>query len=250
MKHILLLGTSLALAASASATIVDSFYTPGGGIPDANPAGVSFSHTTTTANMNNINGVNVRLNLSGGYNGDLYGYLVFQATDNAISTTTILLNRVGRTGVSDAGFATSGMDVVLSSTGPMGNIHDVAVPAASTFGNVATYYQADTNYTHNANGTWTLFLADLSGGDQSTLLNWGLEISVVPEATTGALLAFGTLLAASGLRAARLRGGFRILTGCPGGQVQKILAGTPPSKSTVGAAVHSRPKFRFPVFRD
>jgi hypothetical protein len=47
----------------------------------------------------------------------------------------------------------------------------------------------------NANGTWTLFLADLSGGDISTLVSWGMDISVVPEPITYALLAFGAAIA-------------------------------------------------------
>ena len=41
------------------------------------------------------------------------------------------------------------------------------------------------------NGSWTLFLADMSGGDQSTLASWSLEISIVPEPTTVALMVFG-----------------------------------------------------------
>ena len=44
------------------------------------------------------------------------------------------------------------------------------------------------------NGTWTLFLADLSGGDQSSLVSWGLNISVVPEPVTYALGIFGGVL--------------------------------------------------------
>ena len=225
-KQILLGSLVLALAAGAQATIVDSFYVTGGAIPDGNPTGTAFSQTTTTANVNNINGVTVRLDLSGGYNGDLYGYLVFQATDNSITTTTMLLNRVGRTGTGDFGYATAGMTVVLTSTGALGSIHDAATPA-STYGTAATYYQADTRttaptgdftgstpagsslsvfdtYGHNANGTWTLFLADMSGGDVSTLLHWGLDVSVVPEPTTWALIGFAVLLIGSGL-AARLR---------------------------------------------
>jgi hypothetical protein len=45
----------------------------------------------------------------------------------------------------------------------------------------------------NANGTWTLFLADLSGGDTATLVSWGVDISVVPEPVTWALLAFAAV---------------------------------------------------------
>jgi len=44
------------------------------------------------------------------------------------------------------------------------------------------------------NGTWTLFLADLSGGGQSTVVNWGLSIQTVPEPSAGALLGMGILL--------------------------------------------------------
>jgi hypothetical protein len=33
----------------------------------------------------------------------------------------------------------------------------------------------------NANGTWTLFLADLESGGTSALDSWGLEITGVPE---------------------------------------------------------------------
>ena len=33
----------------------------------------------------------------------------------------------------------------------------------------------------NANGNWTLFIADVSGGDVSTVTSWGLDIAAVPE---------------------------------------------------------------------
>ena len=33
----------------------------------------------------------------------------------------------------------------------------------------------------NANGSWTLFIADVSGGDVSTVKSWGLDIAAVPE---------------------------------------------------------------------
>ena len=53
-----------------------------------------------------------------------------------------------------------------------------------------------------ANGTWTLFLADMdSGGGTSTLQSWGLNISVVsvPEASmTGLLSGLGLAMFAGG----------------------------------------------------
>jgi hypothetical protein len=33
----------------------------------------------------------------------------------------------------------------------------------------------------NPNGTWTLFIADVSGGDVTTVTSWGLDIAAVPE---------------------------------------------------------------------
>jgi len=46
----------------------------------------------------------------------------------------------------------------------------------------------------SADGTWTLFLADLSaGGGTSTLTSWGVGISVVPEPVTWALIVFAGL---------------------------------------------------------
>ncbi|MCX6894794.1 MAG: PEP-CTERM sorting domain-containing protein, partial [Verrucomicrobia bacterium] len=59
--------------------------------------------------------------------------------------------------------------------------------------------------THNVNGTWTLFLADMSGGDVSTLVSWGLNVSVVPEPTTWALIGFVALLAGGKLVSLRRR---------------------------------------------
>src|ERR1019366_9393677 len=59
-----------------------------------------------------------------------------------------------------------------------GSVFDAASPTAdlSVFNNTS------------ANGAWTLFIADLSGGGQSTLVSWGLTVVTVPEPQTWTLL--------------------------------------------------------------
>jgi hypothetical protein len=99
------------------------------------------------------------------------------------------------------GSSGSGFDVTLSDSGTAnGSIHgatgiptgiwqpDSANTLDGTFGGMT------------ANGTWTLFLADLDGGGgTSTLESWGLEINVasaVPEPSESGLIAgLGALLA-------------------------------------------------------
>jgi len=175
----------------------------GGGAWDSNPTG------------GNIDSVDVSLNLSGGYNGDLYGYLVYTVGGN--STTAILLNRVGRSGANDAGSSIAGMNVTLSGT-TGSDIHTAIGPLSGTYladGRTASPTGDFTGVTPTAGagldafnssslaagGTWTLFLADLSAGDQSQLLSWGLgvNVSVVPEPVTWALLLFCALMALVGL---------------------------------------------------
>jgi hypothetical protein len=49
---------------------------------------------------------------------------------------------------------------------------------------------------NDAAGQWTLFLADLSAGDQSTLVSWSVDITTVPEPSSLALGALGLLVLA------------------------------------------------------
>ena len=48
----------------------------------------------------------------------------------------------------------------------------------------------------NPNGEWTLFLEDSSGGYQSTLQDWQLQIQSVPEPTSGRLMVLSAAVAA------------------------------------------------------
>ena len=194
---------------AAQATIVlNQDFSVGAAIPDGSLAGYATSQTFTGLDAAGINQVDVRLDISGGFNGDLYGYLVLQSADNS-TTTSILLNRVGRNDASSYGYSTSGFSTVTLSgdTGLSSNIHDVATPGAGPYLADGRTVDPNGNFTgststagleilngHNANGTWTLFLADMVSGDQATLMSWGLNISVVPEPISWALGIFGGIL--------------------------------------------------------
>jgi subtilisin-like proprotein convertase family protein len=153
-------------------------------IPDANLSGYAFSMNVSGENFS-LTDINVTLNFSGGFNGDLYAYLSYGGTK------VELLNRVGTgLGVNPQftfGYSTAGMNnIILDDSSPNGSIHNVATPAANATytpdgGSLASFN------TMNPNGSWTLFFADKSGGNVTTLEGWSLDISAVPEPTTVAL---------------------------------------------------------------
>jgi subtilisin-like proprotein convertase family protein len=185
----------LALARPAQADFVQNFNTGfqnGGVIPDGNLTGWTDVRTLSGAPGGPITDVSVTLNLSGGWNGDLYAYLVHN------SGFAILLNRVGRGTGNSAGYGDAGMNVVLNDaasmnlhsyggggvpTGPYApdgrNISPLSSPA--TFSLTSPSAMLGSFNGLNANGNWTLFIADVSPGDQSTLTSWGLDIAAVPE---------------------------------------------------------------------
>jgi hypothetical protein len=59
------------------------------------------------------------------------------------------------------------------------NINPVSSPA--TFSSTSPTALLGSFNGLNANGNWTLFIADVSGGDVSTVTSWGLDIASVPE---------------------------------------------------------------------
>jgi subtilisin-like proprotein convertase family protein len=216
MTRILLVVAMSVAAAGANAGLYTydftSGFTSGGVIADANPTG--WSDTRTLGGITGaITDVNVRLNISGGYNGDLYGYLVHS------TGFAVLLNRVGKTAGDSFGYGDSGFNITLDGQSSAHDldvhVYNAAFPSPSFSGGQLTgIWREDGRAANpmsvtdvssrdallssfnnqNANGDWTLFLADLSGSDTSTLVSWGLDISVVPEPTTWALGIFGALL--------------------------------------------------------
>ncbi len=194
MKRILTAALLLtAIWAQATLTQTQSFS--GGTIADGNPLGTVFSGTYSQTGFNSpVLGATVGLEITGGYNGDLYAYLVAPN-----GTLVMLMNQPG-VGVNGFGASGAGMNITLADSGSTG-IQGV------TSGSVlsGTYSAAGTLGTFNnstANGTWQLFFADLgAGGGTSTLNGWTLTLTVVPEPITWALGIFlAVFLALAGLR--------------------------------------------------
>jgi subtilisin-like proprotein convertase family protein len=177
-------------AASAPAAVTYSqLFTVNTVIPDNQIGGLLNTQTITTE-ITSITAVNVTLNMSGGWNGDLYVYLAHD------SGFTVLLNRIGSTSGDIFGSGSSGFSVTFGDD--WDDVHtgafDDGTPVSGFFSpdarNVSPFSVTDasnrtaflSSFTGlNGGGTWELFLADVSGGDVTTLNSWGLEISGIAE---------------------------------------------------------------------
>jgi subtilisin-like proprotein convertase family protein len=212
MMGVLALGLGSARAAVYSSTYSSGFAN-GGNIPDGNPIGWADSRTLSGITDFSIVNVTVSLNISGGYNGDLYAYL---SHDGILVP---LLNRVGVAASSPSssfGYSQTGFNVTLSDSG-VNDVHFYGrnSPSFNGSGQLTGTWQADgrnispssspssfdsasrvsfSSYANdNPNGTWTLFIADMVAGDQSQLQSWTLGIEAVPEPTNVALGIFAGL---------------------------------------------------------
>ena len=184
------------------------------GVPDGNVTGLTLA-TNLGGMAGNISSVTVSLDLSGGFNGDYYAYLRGPNGELAV-----LLNRVGvSNSASQFGYGDGGMDVEFldaaadsiqyyqNYTNPAGGtlfgawqpegvtVDPLTNDPTAFFGapqsaTLALFDQSDPN------GEWTLFLADVAGGNQGTVVSWGLNITTVPEPGTLALAGFGVVVIA------------------------------------------------------
>jgi subtilisin-like proprotein convertase family protein len=198
----------VALTSRASSTNATFTATPGLAVPDANPVGLVSTLDVSGMSGSTVN-LTVNLDITGGFNGDLYAYLV-----SPTGTVVVLLNRVGMGSGNPFGYGNAGLDITLDSASG-NNIHDYQsgsytisggqltgtwAPDSRTIDPLAAPSAFDAAPTGNTlanldgaspNGDWTLFIADLSGGGQSTLVSWGLTIVTVPEPQTNTLLGGG-----------------------------------------------------------
>lgn len=206
-KQILASLMALWAAAALADTTTSYTFSANQTVPDANPTGLTLS-TNLTVSGGNITGLSITLNITNGFNGDLYAYLVGPNGGFAV-----LLNRVGvSNNASMFGYSDAGFDITLTDSGasdihyyqsvanlvnvggqltgtwqPDGREINPMTNDSSAFLTAGQTASLDSFIGTDPNGTWTLFLADLSSGGNATLLGWGLNI-VVPEPTT---LAFG-----------------------------------------------------------
>jgi subtilisin-like proprotein convertase family protein len=206
----------LLTAAHAGAATIVADWTVNATVPDNSPTGLVDTRFISGSSILGITSVEVRLEFSGGWNGDLHAYLTHD------SGYSVLLNRPGRTALNSIGAGSSGMVVTLSDVADI-DIHT----GLSASGLAIGTYQPDaravdpalsldtsprTAFLSNfhglaADGAWTLFVSDQEAVDQSTLVGWGLTINgVVPEPSRAVLLMFGLGAAMLRRRRSRLEG--------------------------------------------
>lgn len=171
-------------------------------VPDGSPVGLA-SVETVSGLVGAVTSISVNLDITGGFNGDLYAYLV-----GPQGGFTVLLNRSGLTGSNPFGYSDTGFNITLSDGSPdihsyqtssysldpiTGQLNGTWAPdgsnidpqsAGSLFSSTSPSTALSLYDGSLANGSWTLFIADLSSGGQSTLVSWGLTISTVPEPQT------------------------------------------------------------------
>ena len=177
-----------------AALFTEAFYGINMAIPDGNPVGLrSDGVVSDIPSEATVTGLTVGLNISGGYNGDLYAYLVAPN-----GTLVMLMNQPGMN-VNFFGASGAGMNItLLDGTSDHGLIQNET--SASVLSGLYNPAGNLVNFNGSAaNGMWSLYFADLSGGGTSTLDGWSLDITAVPESVNVALAIFGGMLAVAGL---------------------------------------------------
>jgi subtilisin-like proprotein convertase family protein len=207
MKKLFTLLAVAMVATGASAQTFTTNITVNTAIPDNNPSGLASGFNVSGLN-GSIGSISLALNVTGGYNGDLFAYLTGPGGYAA------LLNRTGLSAGNPNGYANTGLAVTFITGGP--DIHTYGAGSFTTngLGQLTGNWGADgrnisplstggtfdlTSRTAlldsfiggNANGAWGLFIGDYANGDISTLLSYSLSVTTVPEPGTVALLALG-----------------------------------------------------------
>lgn len=210
MKIPQILAAASALLAFLALPLQAQVFNYSGGpfsIPDGYTPGTPLSLTVSGVS-GNIDSVNVTLNVTGNFNGDLY----FDLRHG--SATSILINQAGVTGSDPFGYDDHGYNVTLTANGNDIHTYRSSSPVFNGSGQLTGIWQADgrtdpasgsrpTSLNSfqglDPNGQWTLWVADMHGNGLSQVQGWGVEITPVPEpqtialATAASLLGFGVM---------------------------------------------------------
>ena len=201
----LILPTILALSpfAARAASMDSQTFVINTPIPDNSGIGLSDTRQFSSL-ITAISEVNVQLTMSGGWTGDLYAYLTHG------SGFAVLLNRPGRTLEELAGSGVSTLSITLADNAGA-DVH-TGIPIS---GGVSGFFQPDAREIDpdnsldgsprtaflssfdglDANGYWTLYVADVATGDTMILNDWTLTVTGVPEPSVTLLCAAGACLA-------------------------------------------------------
>ena len=208
MKKLVTLLTTALLATSVFAqTTFTTNITVNTAIPDNNPNGLasSFSLSGFAGTISNLS---VAVNITGGYNGDLFAYLT------GPGGYAVLLNRVGVTSANPNGYGNTGLAVTFLSGGADIHAYGAGSYPTNAAGQLTGNWGVDGRAISplslgnafdlagrtallssfvgaSPNGTWGLFIGDYANGDISTLLNYSVTLTTVPEPGTLALFAVG-----------------------------------------------------------
>ena len=214
MKRNTILSLTAAMALWGTAALAQSetnfSFSVNQAIPVNNPVGLTLQ-TNLSVQGGLIQSLTVTVNVTNGFNGDLYAYL-----DGPNGGNAVLLNRVGvSNNATQFGYSDAGLNVTFSDTAANsiqyyqtvgysinsgGQLtgswqpEGVTIPPnsdPSDFFGAPQSALLDSFDNTNPNGTWTLFLADLASGSPSSVVSWGVDIITVPEPTTLALMGFG-----------------------------------------------------------
>ena len=191
-----------ALLPNAAAVLIRSeTFTENTPLFDGLGVGNNFTHTSSLFSDvpgATLTGLSVGLDLTGGYNGQLYAYL-----SHGTAGYSVLLNRVGRDTSSFGGYIDPGMNIILSDSGVGGDVHLYSPnnqPTWLTGTWMPDGRESDPETTlssaprtallgsftgEQADGAGTLYVEDVVPGQQTTLNSWTLNLQVsstsVPE---------------------------------------------------------------------
>ena len=178
-------------------------------VPDNDASGLAGAFTVSGLS-GAITDVTVTLDLTGGYDGDLYAYIVGPNGGFAV-----LLNRAGLSATNANGYGDTGFNITIDDSATYANLHNYQSSgsyatngsgqvtgtwasdgrnidpqsAAGAFDSAAVTATLGSFVGNDANGTWGFYIADLSPGGQSTLVSYGVTIQTVPEPQTWSLMA-------------------------------------------------------------